>query len=100
MRGHIRRSLELKSRRGFLRLSIGAGAVGLMPAAKTIPARAADPGGKWECQNQECDPYIYDPELGDPDQGVAPGTPFSEIPDDWICPVCGEPKSRFSPFEE
>ncbi len=39
--------------------------------------------------------YIYDPELGDPDGGIKPGTPFEEIPDDWICPVCGAAKSEF-----
>lgn len=33
--------------------------------------------------------YIYDPELGDPDGGIKPGTPFEEIPDDRVCPVCG-----------
>jgi rubredoxin len=39
--------------------------------------------------------YIYDPEAGDPDAGVAPGTPFEEIPDDWVCPVCGVGKDMF-----
>ncbi len=39
--------------------------------------------------------YIYDPELGDPDSGIKPGTPFEELPDDWICPVCGAGKSEF-----
>jgi len=39
--------------------------------------------------------YIYDPELGDPDGGIKPGTPFEEIPDDWVCPVCGAVKSEF-----
>ncbi len=39
--------------------------------------------------------YIYDPELGDPDGGIAPGTPFEKIPDDWVCPVCGVDKSKF-----
>ena len=39
--------------------------------------------------------YVYDPEVGDPDGGVAPGTPFEEIPDDWVCPVCGVDKSLF-----
>jgi len=38
--------------------------------------------------------YIYDPEVGD-DPFVAPGTPFEEIPDDWVCPVCGEDKDMF-----
>lgn len=44
--------------------------------------------------------YIYDPVIGDPDGGIPPGTPFHEIPDDWICPVCGVPKSAFEPYEE
>jgi len=44
--------------------------------------------------------YIYDPELGDPDGGIAPGTPFEEIPDDWVCPVCGATKSEFEKIEE
>jgi len=39
--------------------------------------------------------YIYDPEKGDPDSGIAPGTPFEEIPDDWVCPVCGASKEEF-----
>ncbi len=43
--------------------------------------------------------YIYDPELGDPDGGIAPGTPFEDIPDDWVCPVCGVAKSEFEKIE-
>ena len=43
--------------------------------------------------------YIYDPEAGDPDGGIAPGTPFDEIPDDWVCPVCGAAKSEFEKEE-
>mgnify|MGYP001106716636 CR=1 FL=1 len=43
--------------------------------------------------------YIYDPELGDPDGGIKPGTPFEEIPDDWVCPVCGAAKSDFEKEE-
>lgn len=39
--------------------------------------------------------YIYDPELGDPDGNVKPGTPFEALPDDWACPVCGAQKSEF-----
>ncbi len=39
--------------------------------------------------------YIYDPELGDPDGGIKPETPFEELPDDWTCPVCGVAKSEF-----
>jgi len=43
--------------------------------------------------------YIYDPELGDPDGGIKPGTPFEEIPDNWACPVCGAAKSDFERIE-
>ena len=43
--------------------------------------------------------YIYDPELGDPDGGIKPGTPFEEIPADWVCPVCGAAKSQFEKIE-
>ena len=39
--------------------------------------------------------YVYDPEVGDPDNGVEPGTPFADIPDDCVCPVCGAPKDTF-----
>lgn len=41
-----------------------------------------------------CD-YVYDPEVGDPDGDVKPGTAFSDIPEDWVCPVCGADKSAF-----
>ena len=41
--------------------------------------------------------YIYDPVEGDPDGGIMPGTPFEEIPDDWVCPVCGVGKEDFEP---
>jgi len=44
--------------------------------------------------------YIYDPELGDADGGIKPGTPFEEIPDDWVCPVCGASKDQFEKIEE
>ncbi|MBE9193276.1 rubredoxin [Gloeocapsopsis crepidinum LEGE 06123] len=39
--------------------------------------------------------YIYDPEVGDLDSGIEPGTPFENIPDDWVCPVCGATKDQF-----
>ncbi|RME23515.1 MAG: rubredoxin [Deltaproteobacteria bacterium] len=41
--------------------------------------------------------YVYDPEKGDPDNGVEAGTAFENIPDDWVCPVCGADKSLFEP---
>lgn len=44
--------------------------------------------------------YVYDPEVGDPDSGIAPGTAFEDIPDDWVCPLCGVGKDDFSPVED
>ena len=41
--------------------------------------------------------YVYDPAKGDNDAGVAPGTPFADLPEDWVCPVCGADKSEFAP---
>ncbi len=43
--------------------------------------------------------YIYDPEAGDPDGDIKPGTSFEELPDDWVCPVCGASKSEFERIE-
>lgn len=43
--------------------------------------------------------YVYDPEKGDPDSGIAPGTAFEDIPDDWSCPLCGVGKEDFEPQE-
>lgn len=39
--------------------------------------------------------YEYDPEAGDPGSGVAPGTAWEDVPDDWTCPVCGAGKDEF-----
>ena len=48
-------------------------------------------------QTYECPcGYIYDPNLGDPENGIAPGTPFEALPDGWVCPVCGLEKENFS----
>ena len=48
--------------------------------------------GKYKCS--VCG-YIYDPEIGDPARGTAKGTPFEDLPDDWVCPVCGMSKDKF-----
>lgn len=40
--------------------------------------------------------YEYDPEVGDPDNGIEPGTAWEDIPDDWVCPLCGVGKDEFS----
>jgi rubredoxin len=44
--------------------------------------------------------YVYDPQEGDPDSGILAGTAFEDIPDDWVCPVCGVGKDDFEPVEE
>lgn len=43
--------------------------------------------------------YVYDPEEGDPDSGIAPGTSFDDIPENWYCPVCGVTKTDFEAVE-
>jgi rubredoxin len=50
---------------------------------------------KWECP---CG-YVYDPEIGDPDNGVEPGTPWEQGPEDWVCPVCGAEKEFFEKMD-
>lgn len=52
---------------------------------------------KWECSL--CG-YIYDPEKGDPENNVKLGTPFEELPENWVCPVCGAPKDVFEKLVE
>lgn len=44
--------------------------------------------------------YVYDPVEGDPDSGISPGTAFEDIPNDWVCPVCGVTKEDFEPLDE
>lgn len=53
--------------------------------------------GEFIMKNYVCEPcgYVYDPAEGDPDNGVEPGTAFADIPEDWVCPVCGAGKDMF-----
>ena len=44
--------------------------------------------------------WVYDPKVGDPEGGIAPGTAFEDIPEDWVCPLCGVGKDDFSLVEE
>lgn len=52
---------------------------------------------KYVCE--VCD-WVYDPAVGVPEQGIAPGTPFEELPDDFECPLCGVGKDQFAKVEE
>jgi rubredoxin len=53
---------------------------------------AEAPYAMWQCRT--CG-YVYDEESGDPDEGLAPGTRWRDVPPDWLCPTCGTPKSDF-----
>ncbi len=52
---------------------------------------------RWECT--VCG-YVYDPEVGDPDSGIEPGTAFEDLPEDWVCPECGVGKEDFEKLDE
>ncbi len=43
--------------------------------------------------------YIYDPDAGEPENGILPGTRFEDLPDTYVCPVCGAPKDQFEKIE-
>jgi rubredoxin len=68
--------------------------------ARTITSGSVAAGTEtklWICTS--CG-FVYDPDAGDPDGGIPPGTPFAEIPESWFCPVCGARKADFEPYEE
>ena len=52
---------------------------------------------KWVCTVCQ---YVYDPAVGDEDNGVAPGTSFKVIQEDWVCPDCGVEKDMFELYED
>lgn len=82
---------------------------GLVPPAAPLPLkpetgtkaenRIEDPKGNNKMKKYQCSVcgYVYDPAQGDPDSGIAPGTAFEDIPDDWACPICGVGKDQFVP---
>lgn len=49
----------------------------------------------WVCT---CCGYVYDPAVGDPERGIPPGTPFEQLPADWVCPLCFALKKAFDPL--
>lgn len=64
--------------------------------SRTRTRKVSNRGEKME--KYVCQPcgYVYDPENGDPDGGIAPGTAFEDLPDDWLCPICGMGKEVFA----
>ena len=73
-----------------------AGFSGLLPRAIYLMTQEIMTMGEYRCT--VCG-YIYDPQAGDPDGGIEPGTPFEDLPDDWSCPVCSAEKSQFEAVE-
>jgi flavin reductase (DIM6/NTAB) family NADH-FMN oxidoreductase RutF/rubredoxin len=61
-------------------------------AEKLKQKTPAEGAQKYQCT---CCGHIYDPEVGDPEHGIPPGTRFEDLPDDWVCPVCGAEKVDF-----
>ena len=55
----------------------------------------AEPQDMWRCQMVNCG-YVYDPDRGDKRRKVAAGTKFEDLPEDWVCPVCGMDKEAFT----
>ncbi len=94
------------SRRRLLRALLAGASLSASPVIVGAPATAGQYRGKWVCTDADCDPYIYDPALGDPeniadpDAPVPPGTAFEELPNTWLCPLCATPKSEFVPHFE
>ncbi len=74
-------------------------ALQVLRGGQPVPkAASSDPATqKWICR--QCS-MIYDPVVGDLDSGIAPGTKFEDIPEDWVCPICGATKKTFVPLEE
>lgn len=63
-----------------------------IPAPEDKPIKEQATMAKYQCT--VCG-YVYDPEQGDPDNGIKPGTAFEDLPDSWVCPVCGATKDTF-----
>lgn len=68
---------------------------------KTAPSYVEKPPEVKKMDKYRCSVcgYLYDPEKGDPEGGIPPGTPFEMLPEGWVCPVCGADKSLFRKVE-
>lgn len=68
-----------------------------LPASYTVIVITNTNLGGMNMERYVCEPcgYVYDPEVGDPDNGIEPGTAFADLPEDWVCPICGVGKDDF-----
>lgn len=89
----------LLTRRVMLQAAIGLAGLIAGLSQWGAPAQASDPATqRYICVASDCTPYIYDPAIGDPDNGIPPGTAFRDIPNTWGCPDCGAGKADFIPL--
>jgi len=77
--------------------------IGVMAKRNAIAEDTKPHEGIFVCTDPDCDPFIYDPSLGDPDNingnvPILPGTAFKDLPEDWVCPICGTVKAEFVPY--
>jgi len=66
----------------------------MLPKAAMAGATEKEEGKMEEFKCTVCG-YVYDPEKGDPDNGIPPGTAIRDLPADWTCPICGVSKLKF-----
>ena len=62
-----------------------------------LPTGTKRPCERQDVYKRQACGYVYDPAVGDPDSGIQPGTAFEDIPEDWVCPLCGVGKDMFEP---
>jgi rubredoxin len=76
--------------------------IGDDPSIDAVRKASRDKKRRTSMQKYICDlcGYVYDPEIGDEAAGIEPGTSFEDLPDDWVCPLCGATKDDFSPVED
>jgi rubredoxin len=88
---------QLGKQRGEMVLTFGNHRIRYYISFETAPTQGAQGGNmdKWECP---CG-YIYDPMEGDIENNIPAETPFEDLPDDWVCPLCGAEKQYFEKLD-
>jgi rubredoxin len=90
--------MSLRAKRGNLfAMVVGLAKCGVRGRKSSPTFWSKEPTMKYRCLL--CS-YVYDPAVGDPDNGVPPGTAFDDLPDEWVCPDCGAGQEEFEPVED